>query len=75
MYYNIVICDKCGCVCENVEHIEIKFKNPNMDYGLSLCSSCFKNFCGLKEEYTDAREKLKNASEFQIARHILGENK
>lgn len=71
MCYNIVICDKCGCVGGNIEHVEIKFKNSNMVYDIFLCSSCLKNFCELKEEYTNAREKLK--SEFKIAKHIFGE--
>lgn len=73
MRCNIFLCDKCGCVSDNLEIIDIKFKNSNMDYHVSLCNNCFKDFCKLKEEYTKAQEELKTANQFQIAKHILGE--
>lgn len=57
MRHVIFCCDKCGKRLENVETIEICFNNENMNYSLELCSNCFKEFCKLRETFTQSTKK------------------
>lgn len=72
MKHLIFCCDKCGKNIENYEEIKILFRNESMDYSLELCCDCFKEFCELKNTFTESKEKLKNSSDITIANHILG---
>lgn len=72
MRHLICVCDKCGSN-STLEEIEIKFRNPNMNCKLALCSTCFQEFIKITNEFMKFEKEYRNANDYKIARHLLGE--
>lgn len=75
MRHCVFLCDKCGAVVENFSHITIKIDNNSMVHEISLCHNCFKEFCELTDKFMEAKRKCREYNEYQLAKHILGEEK
>lgn len=71
MLHYIFLCDKCGKVIEYFDTVYIKYENSSVEFKLSLCNNCFKEFSKLMDEFRESKNKCNEYNKYQLAEHVL----
>ena len=71
MRTTIILCDKCGKVTDNADHVEVRF--PSGVEALTLCSKCSAELHNHVTAQKYFKNRMRNSSVFAVAKHVLEE--